>query len=217
MWLKKYWPAVLAVAAQFPALWNFIKWLLDWRGRVDALAATYHEIGGWDAMIGYILDPPPWLYQIAFIASVLLIWLNVRRVQATAPEEKEPERPPFENHSVQKTRRKIAFIVCGLIVAGLTIFQGFRNSASQSELQVALKELKEKPLKVGSPGFMQLYGLFPVESDRSQPAFRAGATIRFNSFFINGGGAPVYGLNLLLTFGPHEQIPRPMRKFIRNL
>ena len=31
---------------------DFLKWCLDWRGHIDALAATYHDIGGDYIMIG---------------------------------------------------------------------------------------------------------------------------------------------------------------------
>jgi hypothetical protein len=79
MWFKKNWPALLAVALQAESLWKFLKWALDWRGRYDGLAATYHEIGGGSAMIGYILDPPPWFYPLAFFVGLILIWWNFHR------------------------------------------------------------------------------------------------------------------------------------------
>jgi hypothetical protein len=76
MWLKKYWLALLGVALQAETLWKFLKWILDWRGRYDALAATYHEVGGSGVAIGYILDPPAWFYPAAFLAGLILIWWN---------------------------------------------------------------------------------------------------------------------------------------------
>jgi hypothetical protein len=79
MWFKKNWPALVAAALQAESLWKFLKWALDWRGRYDGLAATYHEIGGASAMIGYILDPPPWFYPLAFFVGLILIWWNFRR------------------------------------------------------------------------------------------------------------------------------------------
>jgi tRNA_anti-like len=100
MWLKKYWPALLAIALQAESLWKFLKWALDWRGRYDALAETYHEIGGASAVIGYILDPPPWFYPLAFLAGLILIWWNFHRnrEQANAkispPHDKTPAAKP---------------------------------------------------------------------------------------------------------------------------
>jgi len=59
MWLEKYWPTILGVAIQAQSLWNLILWTLDWRGRFDSLVATYHDVGGYGVMIGFILNPPP--------------------------------------------------------------------------------------------------------------------------------------------------------------
>jgi hypothetical protein len=84
MWIRKFWPTVLAVVLQIVGAWNFIKWILDWGGRIDVLASTYHDIGGLDAMIGYLLNPPPWLWPIALIVGLVLIWWDVRR-HKTAP------------------------------------------------------------------------------------------------------------------------------------
>jgi hypothetical protein len=79
MLLQKYWPWLVALLLQGESIWRFIKWILDWRGRYDALAETYHEIGGFGAVIGYILDPPPWFYPVAFLAGVILIGWNFKR------------------------------------------------------------------------------------------------------------------------------------------
>jgi len=76
---KRNWPVLLAVALQAESLWKLLKWALDWRGRYDSLAATYHEIGGASAVIGYILDPPPLFYPLAFFVGLILIWWNFRR------------------------------------------------------------------------------------------------------------------------------------------
>jgi hypothetical protein len=92
MWLKKYWPALVGLALQAGSLWKFLKWALDWRGRYDALAGTYHEVGGMGTVIGYILDPPPWFYPVAFVAGVILIWWNFRRNREQANAEISPPR-----------------------------------------------------------------------------------------------------------------------------
>lgn len=94
MWIKKYWPAVVGGAVQLPGLWSFLKWLLDWRGRIDALAETYHEIGGWHAMVGYILDPPPWFSPLALVVGLLLIWWSIRR------SHKQVDSKPVEKTKV---------------------------------------------------------------------------------------------------------------------
>ena len=79
MWFKKYWKSILGVAFWLGPIWDFIKWCLDWRGRVDALAATYHDIGGYHIVIAYLLNPPSWLYPPFMIIGVALIWWNFRR------------------------------------------------------------------------------------------------------------------------------------------
>jgi len=93
MWFKKYWPAMLGIALQAGSIWKFIKWALDWRGRYDALAATYHETGGASAVIGYILNPPPWFYPVAFVVGFALIWWNFQRVRSSRKEAVELAKP----------------------------------------------------------------------------------------------------------------------------
>jgi hypothetical protein len=60
-------------------IWDFTKWCLDWRGRVDALAATYQDIGGYHVLLAYLLNPPSWLYPPFMVAGLALIWWNLRR------------------------------------------------------------------------------------------------------------------------------------------
>lgn len=79
MLFKKYWKSILGVAFWLGPIWDFIKWCLDWRGRVDALAATYHDIGGYHNVIAYLLNPPSWLYPPFMIAGLALIWWNLQR------------------------------------------------------------------------------------------------------------------------------------------
>jgi hypothetical protein len=79
MWFKKYWKSILGVAFWLGPIWDFIKWCLDWRGRVDALAVTYHDIGGYHVVMAYLLNPPSWLYPRFMIIGVALIWWNFRR------------------------------------------------------------------------------------------------------------------------------------------
>ena len=79
MLFKKYWKAIFGFAFWLGPIWDFIKWLLDWRGRIDALAASYHDLGGYHVMIAYILNPPSWLYPPFMIAGLVLIWWNFHR------------------------------------------------------------------------------------------------------------------------------------------
>ncbi len=79
MWFKKYWKAIFGFAFWLGPIWDFTKWCLDWRGRVDALAATYHDIGGYHVLLAYLLNPPSWLYPPFMVAGLALIWWNVRR------------------------------------------------------------------------------------------------------------------------------------------
>jgi hypothetical protein len=79
MSFKKYWKLILGVAFFFWPIWDFIKWCLDWRGRVDALAATYHDIGGYHVLIAYLLNPPSWLYPLFIFTGLALIWWDLQR------------------------------------------------------------------------------------------------------------------------------------------
>lgn len=79
MLFKKYWKSILGVAFWLWPIWDFIKWCLDWRGRVDALAATYHDIGGYHVLIAYLLNPPSWLYPLFIFTGLALIWWDLQR------------------------------------------------------------------------------------------------------------------------------------------
>jgi len=85
-WIRRNWPALLAILLQAEGAWKLFKWALDWRGRYDALAATYHEVGGAHAMIGYAIDPPPLFYPLAFLAGFLLLWWNFKRQSSSGSE-----------------------------------------------------------------------------------------------------------------------------------
>jgi hypothetical protein len=79
MGFKKHWPWLAAALLWAAPIWNFFIWLLDLRGRIDALAETYHDVGGAHAIVGYILNPPPWLSLPAIFSGVILIWWDLRR------------------------------------------------------------------------------------------------------------------------------------------
>ncbi len=91
---KRYWKAILGIAFWLGPIWDFIKWFLDWRGRVDALAATYHDIGGYHVIIGYLLNPPSWLYPPFMIAGLALIWWNLQSPKKANLEVSTPDLPP---------------------------------------------------------------------------------------------------------------------------
>ena len=109
MLFKKYWKSILGVAFWLGPIWDFIKWCLDWRGRVEALAATYHDIGGYHVMIAYLLNPPSWLYPPFMIAGLALIWWNLQRpkkanLEASAQNAAHPGGRPQETSPPRAAR-----------------------------------------------------------------------------------------------------------------
>lgn len=95
MWFKKYWKSFLGVAFWLGPIWDFIKWCLDWRGRIDALASTYHDIGGYHVMIAYLLNPPSWLYPPFMIIGIALVWWNFRpKNKNLKASSRERDLPP---------------------------------------------------------------------------------------------------------------------------
>jgi hypothetical protein len=96
-----------------------------------------------------------------------------------------------------KRTLKVKFIVCGAVIAALTVTQGILNSANQHALETALKDFKEKPMQIRVPGFVQFDGLAQLDIDKGRPLVRDGAPVRFNSIFINAGGSPVFGAGFI--------------------
>ena len=54
----KHWRAVLGVAALIQPAWTFIKWALDWLGRIDLITSHLHDFGVQPAL-DFIENPPP--------------------------------------------------------------------------------------------------------------------------------------------------------------
>jgi hypothetical protein len=166
MWLKKYWPTLLAAALQAESLWKFLKWALDWRGRYDALAATYHEIGGVGAVIGYIVDPPPWFYPLAFVVGFILIWWNFRRSREQANAEISPSRDMATASDTTPRGAKLITLgqfiiigsaivaIIGILIGATLIFIGDRQNAAQHNKAVnSLVEAAKKVVEVFTPTF----------------------------------------------------------------
>jgi hypothetical protein len=101
----------MRLSLQAENLWKLFKWALDWRGRYDSLAATYHEVGGGGVVIGYILDPPPWVYPASFVAGFVLIWWNFHRNREQANVTIEP--PPAIVAPIDATPRGNGLITLG--------------------------------------------------------------------------------------------------------
>ncbi|MBG0803880.1 hypothetical protein IYW40_20660 [Methylocystis sp. H4A] len=83
-WLLQYWKLLAgAVALIWPAK-DAILSILDWRGRYDAAIQTYHDLGGWPAVIGLILSPPPWFPMLAALVGVgMILWhFKIRGIMA---------------------------------------------------------------------------------------------------------------------------------------
>ena len=45
----------------FPSLWQGIKWIWDWFGRLDLVASHLPHFKKMGDMIGFIFNPPPWM------------------------------------------------------------------------------------------------------------------------------------------------------------
>ena len=85
MAFRRLWAILVALLLFGEPLWGFIKWALDWRGRIDALAETYQELGGMHAIVAFFLSPPSWapaFYPILIIGGIVLIWLDLRKQRA---------------------------------------------------------------------------------------------------------------------------------------
>jgi len=99
--------------------------------------------------------------------------------------------PPMDDKA--KRSLKLKFIVCGAIISLLTVTQGLLSSSNQHALEVAMKDFKEKPMKLEIPGFLT-GGLDQLEKDDGLPVFRVGVPIRINTHWTNDGGTPISGV-----------------------
>jgi hypothetical protein len=84
--IRRRWISILTLLGFVPSLWSGIKWLFDWGARVD-LVATKIELGWGDALMEFLLNPPPWFAIVAVPIGLLLIWWDSRRQQFKKPTE----------------------------------------------------------------------------------------------------------------------------------
>ena len=70
-------PSIAGVLFNLPSLFQFIKWVLDWRGRYDA-ASSLSESGR-GPMTEFLSYIPPWFYPVALIGGIVLIWWDSKR------------------------------------------------------------------------------------------------------------------------------------------
>ena len=88
---KKHLAAILTgTAFNLPALWKGVVWLTDWLSRFDLWRTYGRELPGAAAVIGYLLNPPPWTVFLTGTVGVLIVLWDVRR-QAKTPAIVVPE------------------------------------------------------------------------------------------------------------------------------
>jgi hypothetical protein len=63
--------------------WGFIKWVLDWAGRVDIITSHLHDFGV-QPVLDFLQNPPPWSFLPSVIAGLLLIWWDAKRKNIAA-------------------------------------------------------------------------------------------------------------------------------------
>jgi hypothetical protein len=68
-------PSLAGVLFNLPSLFQFIKWILDWKGRYDAAES------GRGPMTEILSHIPPWFYPVALIAGIVLIWWDSKRAK----------------------------------------------------------------------------------------------------------------------------------------
>ena len=112
-WIKKHWGALLAALGfNFPSLWQGIKWIWDWFGRLDLVASHLPHFKKIGDMIGFIFNPPPWMIFPSVIIGGLIIWWDVRRARRPS------KLPAF--------KAKMSFPIIGMILCGLGLI-GFAS------------------------------------------------------------------------------------------
>jgi hypothetical protein len=70
-------PSLAGVLFNLPSLLQFIKWVLDWKGRYDAASSLSDS--GRGPMTEFLSYIPPWFYPVALIAGIGLIWWDSKR------------------------------------------------------------------------------------------------------------------------------------------
>lgn len=98
MWRSKRWTRLLGgVLVGLSTLFEAAIWVLDWLHRIDFIIAKLKEGGGAAAVIAWLLAPPPWLYPVALIAGLGLIWMDVR-------QSRKPRRPTLIRNAFSDTQ-----------------------------------------------------------------------------------------------------------------
>ncbi len=77
--IKRRWPRIAAILLLLGPATDVLTRLLDWRSRYDAFTESLTEVGGFRAVVGYVLNPPPWFILCALIAGLALIYWDLRR------------------------------------------------------------------------------------------------------------------------------------------
>jgi hypothetical protein len=76
---SRYWRLLVGFLGPAFGIFTAVKEYADWKSRYDIFAATYVDIGGWRAMIGYVMNPPAWAPLAATFVGLLLIFWHFRR------------------------------------------------------------------------------------------------------------------------------------------
>ena len=81
--IKRRWPRIAAILLLLGSVLgsaiDVLTWLLDWRSRYDAFTESLTEVVGFRAVVGYVLNPPPWFILCGLIAGLALIYWDLRR------------------------------------------------------------------------------------------------------------------------------------------
>jgi len=81
----KHWRALVGGLFFIQPAWEFIKWVLDWAGRIDLITSHLHDFGV-QAMLDFISHPPAWTFLPSVGAGLLLIWWDVKRKEVAEIE-----------------------------------------------------------------------------------------------------------------------------------
>jgi hypothetical protein len=82
---RRHWPWTLAIASNLPWPWHGVVWAFDWEVRIETVIAKFQKFGNLDVMIGFLLNPPPWLFWITVPVGLALIWWDTRRAKTEKP------------------------------------------------------------------------------------------------------------------------------------
>lgn len=73
--LRRHWSFILGAISNLPSLWHTLVWLFDWGARVDFVTTKLREHGGATVILGFLLDPPPWLFLVTLpTGAALILW-----------------------------------------------------------------------------------------------------------------------------------------------